>query len=153
MEVPERPGMFVVGDAAAFAQDGRPLRVFAQVAINKVDMWAAGSARIQGRAGLRPFRYFDKGNMAIVGRNFALLESRRVKMSGYLTWLVWDRSICFLPQMQSRLRVAGQWLWWCITDQRSSLLLQETGRVAPAAEEIHSVAATGPLPAAGKTAP
>lgn len=154
MEVPERPGMFVVGDAAAFAQDGRPLPGVAQVAIQQGRyVGQLVRARIEGRTAVRPFRYFDKGNMAIVGRNFALLESRRVKMSGYLTWLVWGSiHLLFLPQMQSRLRVAGQWLWWCITDQRSSLLLQETRRIAPAGEEIHRVAATGPLPVAGKTA-
>jgi NADH dehydrogenase len=67
--------------------------------------------------------------MAIVGRNFALLESRRLRMSGYLTWLIWGgMHLLFLPQLQSRLRVAGQWLWWCLTDQRSSLLVRETRR-------------------------
>jgi NADH dehydrogenase len=79
------------------------------------------------RGWARPFRYFDKGNMAVVGRNFALLESRRIRMSGYLTWLLWGTiHLLFLPQIQSRLRVAGQWLWWWLTDQRSSLLIPET---------------------------
>ena len=148
MEVPERSGIFVVGDAAAFTQDGRPLPGVAQVAIQQGRyVGRLVRARLEGRTGVRPFRYFDKGNMAIVGRNFALLESRHFKMSGYLTWLVWGSiHLLFLPQMQSRMRVAGQWLWWCITDQRSSLLLQETRRLAPAADENHSVAATGPLP-------
>jgi NADH dehydrogenase len=64
--------------------------------------------------------------MAVVGRNFALLESRRLRMSGFLTWLIWGSvHLLFLPQLQSRLRVAGQWLWWWLTDQRSSLLVPE----------------------------
>jgi NADH:ubiquinone reductase (H+-translocating) len=130
MEVPQRPGIFVVGDAAALNQDGRPLPGVAQVAIQQGRyVGQLIRARIEGRVWPRPFRYFDKGNMAVVGRNFALLESRRLRMSGYLTWLIWGAiHLLFLPQMQSRLRVAGQWLWWSLTDQRSSLLLPETLR-------------------------
>jgi NADH dehydrogenase len=130
MEVPQRPGIFVVGDAAALSQDGRPLPGVAQVAIQQGRyVGQLIRARIKGRTSARPFRYFDKGNMAVVGRNFALLESRRLRMSGYLTWLIWGGiHLLFLPQIQSRLRVAGQWLWWSLTDQRSSLLLPETPR-------------------------
>ena len=128
MEVPGRPGIFVVGDAAALAQDGRQLPGVAQVAIQQ-GRYVGGliRARIEGRASVRPFRYFDKGSMAIVGRNFALLESKWLRMSGYLAWLIWGTiHLLFLPQLQSRLRVAGQWLWWYLTDQRSSLLIPET---------------------------
>lgn len=130
MEVPQRPGIFVVGDAAALSQDGRPLPGVAQVAIQQGRyVGQLIRARIEGSAAARPFRYFDKGNMAIVGRNFALLESRRLRLSGYLTWLIWGAiHLLFLPQIQSRLRIAGQWLWWALTDQRSSLLLPETPR-------------------------
>jgi NADH dehydrogenase len=130
MEVPERSGIFVVGDAAAFSQDGRPLPGVAQVAIQQgryVGQFIR--ARIEGRTWTRSFRYFDKGNMAVVGRNFALLESRWLRISGYFTWLIWGTiHLLFLPQIQSRLRVAGQWLWWCLTDQRSSLLVPEARR-------------------------
>jgi len=128
MEVPERPGIFVVGDAAALSQDGRPLPGVAQVAIQQGRyVGQLVRARIEGRAWKHPFRYFDKGNMAIVGRNFAVLESRWLRTSGYLPWLMWGAiHLLFLPQLQGRLRVAGQWLWWCLTDQRSSLLVPET---------------------------
>jgi NADH dehydrogenase len=128
LEVPERPGIFVVGDAAALSHDGRPLPGVAQVAIQQGRyVGKLVRARIEGRTGSGPFRYFDKGNMAVVGRNFALLESGRFRMSGYLTWLIWGAiHLLFLPQMQSRLRVAAQWLWWWLTDQRSSLLVPET---------------------------
>jgi NADH:ubiquinone reductase (H+-translocating) len=138
MEVPERPGIFVVGDAAALSQDGRPLPGVAQVAIQQGRyVGQLVRARIEGRTWARPFRYFDKGNMAVVGRNFALLESRRLRMSGYLTWLIWGAiHLLFLPQIQSRLRVAGQWLWWWLTDQRSSLLIPETRSAL--IEERHS---------------
>jgi NADH dehydrogenase len=127
MEVPQRPGIFVVGDAAALNQDGRPLPGVAQVAIQQGRyVGQLVRARIEGRSWARPFRYFDKGTMAVVGRNFALLESRWLRMSGFLTFLIWGSvHLLFLPQLQSRLRVAGQWLWWWLTDQRSSLLVPE----------------------------
>jgi len=130
MEVPQRPGIFVVGDAAALSQDGRPLPGVAQVAIQQGRyVGQLVRARIEGRTWTRPFHYFDKGNMAVVGRNFALLESRRLRISGYLAFLIWGGiHLLFLPQIQSRLRVASQWLWWWLTDQRSSLLVPETRR-------------------------
>jgi NADH dehydrogenase len=76
LEVPEQPGIFVVGDAAALSQDGRPLPGVAQVAIQQGRyVGQLVRDRIEGRTPVRPFRYFDKGNMAIVGRNFAQLAS------------------------------------------------------------------------------
>src|ERR1700677_2546891 len=37
----------------------------------------------------RPFRYFDKGNMAVIGKNFAILESGRIKLAGIIPWFIW----------------------------------------------------------------
>jgi NADH dehydrogenase len=154
MEVPERPGIFVVGDAAALSQDGRPLPGVAQVAIQQGRyVGQLISARIEGRTWTRPFRYFDKGSMAVVGRNFALLETRRLRTSGYLTWLIWGTiHLLFLPQLQSRLRVAGQWLWWCLTDQRSSLLVPEARRDSSVGAETPGIPSIQPSFSARKTA-
>ena len=80
-----------------------------------------------GRAPTRPFRYFDKGNMAVVGKNFAVLETRRIRLSGVTTWFIWAFiHLMFLPQLQNRLRVETQWLWSYISGQRSSRLIPET---------------------------
>src|SRR5262249_14976694 len=130
LETAERSGIFVAGDAAALDQDGKPLPGVAQVAIQQGRyVGQLIRARIEGREVTRPFRYFDKGSMAVVGRNFALLQSRHFKMGGSLAWLIWGAvHLVFLPQLQSRLRVAVQWLWWCLTDQRSSLLVPEARR-------------------------
>jgi NADH dehydrogenase len=74
----------------------------------------------------RPFRYFDKGNMAVVGKNYAVLERGWLRTSGFLTWLVWAFvHILSLPQLQNRLRVQHQWLWSYFTGQRSSRLIPE----------------------------
>ena len=47
------------------------------------------TAQIPGKPAPRPFRYFDKGNMAVVGKNFAVLQTGRVHVSGLLAWFAW----------------------------------------------------------------
>jgi NADH dehydrogenase len=87
------------------------------------------SQRIKGRQPKRPFKYFDKGNMAVVGKNFAVLETRHIRTSGFLTWLVWAFiHVLSLPQLQNRLRVQNQWFWSYFTGQRSSRLIPEKPR-------------------------
>ncbi|MBV9881892.1 MAG: NAD(P)/FAD-dependent oxidoreductase [Sphingomonadaceae bacterium] len=130
LEVVGQPGIFVAGDAAAIVQDGRPVPGVAQAAIQQGRYVGRLIAReLAGSPTDRPFRYFDKGNMAVVGRNFALLERGRLATSGFLTWLVWAFvHILALPQMQNRLRVQRQWLWSYLTHQRSSRLIGEPPR-------------------------
>ena len=66
---------------------------------------------LNGQKVKRTFHYFDKGNMAVVGKNYAVLERGWLRTSGFLTWLVWAFvHILSLPQLQNRLRVQRQWL-------------------------------------------
>jgi NADH dehydrogenase len=128
LSVPDHAEVFVVGDAAALTQDGRALPGVAQVAIQEgryVGRYIG--AQIKRHTTTRPFRYFDKGNMAVVGKNFAVLETRRIRLSGVTTWFIWAFiHLMFLPQLQNRLRVETQWLWSYISGQRSSRLIPET---------------------------
>ena len=101
----------------------------------KVDVTVASQDRrlfaneLKGRKVNRPFCYFDKGNMAVVGKNYAVLERGRMRTSGFLTWLVWAFvHILSLPQPQNRMRVQRQWLWSYFTGQRSSRLIPEPPR-------------------------
>jgi NADH:ubiquinone reductase (H+-translocating) len=67
-----------------------------------------------------------ESNMAVVGKNYAVLERGWLRTSGFLTWLVWAFvHILALPQLQNRLRVQRQWLWSYFTGQRSSRLIPE----------------------------
>jgi NADH:ubiquinone reductase (H+-translocating) len=122
--------VFAVGDVAALNQDGRPLPGVAQVAIQQGRY--AGQVvfdLLEGEAPRRPFRYFDKGSMAVVGRNFAVLERGGIRTSGIMTWLLWAVvHIMFLPQLQNRLRVQRQWFWSYWTGQRGSRLISEATR-------------------------
>jgi NADH dehydrogenase len=127
LDIPEVPGVFVVGDAAAMTQDGYPVPGVAQAAMQQgrfVGHLIAG--RVRGREDGRPFRYRSKGNMAVVGKNFAVLEAGRLRTGGFLTWLVWAvLHVLALPQLQNRFRVQTQWFWSYLTGQRSSRLISE----------------------------
>src|SRR5215469_265160 len=122
------PGVFVVGDAASIMQNGHPVPGVAQAAIQEGQYVGRLIANeLKGRNVKHPFRYFDKGNMAVVGMNYAVLERDWLRTSGFLTWLVWAFvHILSLPQLQNRLRVQRQWLWSYFTGQRSSRLIPET---------------------------
>jgi NADH dehydrogenase FAD-containing subunit len=62
---------------------------------------------LKGRKVKRPFRYFDKGNMAVVGKNYAVLERGSLHTSGFLTWLVWAFvHVLSLPQPEPLARPA-----------------------------------------------
>jgi NADH dehydrogenase FAD-containing subunit len=125
LSVPGHPEIFVVGDTASLDQDGRPLPGVAQVAMQQGRY--AGSVihrRIAGESAPRPFRYFDKGTMAVVGKGFAVLQSGRLRLSGFLAWLAWAAiHLQFLGQSSLRVSVFVQWVWTYLTGQRGSRLI------------------------------
>jgi len=130
MNVPGIPNVFVVGDASSVVHDGRPVPGVAQAAIQQGRYVGRLIAReLRGHQPKRPFRYFDKGNMAVVGKNFAILESGRLRMSGIITWFVWAvLHVMSLPQAENKWRVRIQWIWSYFTGQRSSRLIPEPPR-------------------------
>lgn len=130
MDIAEAPNVFVVGDAAAVTQDGHPVPGVAQAAIQQGRFVGHVIAnRVKGRKDGRPFRYRNKGNMAVVGKNFAILEAGYLRSSGFVTWLVWAvLHVLALPQLQNRFRVQTQWFWSYISGQRSSRLISEAPR-------------------------
>jgi NADH dehydrogenase FAD-containing subunit len=125
--IPGHREVFVVGDTASHDQDGKPLPGVAQVAMQQGRyVGKVIDSRVTGRLAPAPFRYFDKGNMAVIGRGFAIVDSRFAKMSGLLAWLAWAFiHILFLPALGNRLRVWTQAMWSCLTHQRSSELIVE----------------------------
>jgi NADH dehydrogenase len=130
MDIPEAPNVFVVGDAATMSQNGHPVPGVAQAAIQQGRFVGHIIAnRIRGRKDGQPFRYRNKGNMAVVGKNFAILEAGHLRSSGFLTWLVWAAlHVLALPQLQNRFRVQTQWFWSYLSGQRSSRLISEGPR-------------------------
>jgi NADH:ubiquinone reductase (H+-translocating) len=135
LKVADAPGVFVVGDAASVLQNEHPVPGVAQAAIQEGRYVGRLIAKQLKRQEVkRPFHYFDKGNMAVVGKNYAVLERGWLRTGGALTCLVWAFvHILSLPQLQNRMRVQRQWLWSYFTGQRSSRLIPEPPRM-PAAD-------------------
>jgi NADH dehydrogenase len=125
LTVPGHSDIFVIGDTASLNQDGKPLPGVAQVAIQQGRY--AGlliQSRIAGGSPPASFRYFDKGNMAVVAKGFAVLQSGRVQLSGLFAWLAWATvHLSFLAQFSLRLSVFVQWAWTWLTDQGGSRLI------------------------------
>jgi NADH dehydrogenase len=125
LSVPGHQEIFVIGDTASLDQDGHPLPGVAQVAMQQGRY--AGTlihGRMVRNAAPRPFRYFDKGNMAVVGKGFAVLQSGRLRRSGFLAWMAWAAvHLEFLAQSSLRVSVFVQWVWTYLTGQRGSRLI------------------------------
>ena len=124
LTVPGHPEIFVVGDTASLQQNGKPLPGVAQVAMQG-GRYAGKRIRrqVSGKAAPRPFSYFNKGNMAVVGKGFAVLDGA-VRMSGFVIWLVWAAiHIMYLAASSIRASVLVQWLWTFLTGQRGSGLI------------------------------
>jgi NADH:ubiquinone reductase (H+-translocating) len=138
LTVPGHPEILVIGDTASLDQNGKPLPGVAQVAIQQGRY--AGKlihARIVGNPAPAPFSYFDKGNMAVVGKGFAVLQSGEVQVSGFGAWLTWAAvHLQFLATSSLRLAVFLQWAWTYVTGQRGDRLIvhhpsSEATKLAP----------------------
>jgi NADH dehydrogenase FAD-containing subunit len=133
LRVSGHPEIFVIGDTASLDQDGKPLPGVAQVAMQQGRyVGKLISRQIAGEKAPKPFRYFDKGNMAVVGKGYAILQSGKVKLHGLIAWLAWAFiHITFLAQLGLRISVFLQWAWLFFTGQRGSRLIVESHPGAP----------------------
>ena len=125
LTVPAHPEIFVVGDTASLDQNGKPLPGVAQVALQQGRY--AGKLihkRIVGGPTTKPFKYFDKGNMAVVGKGFAVLQTGKIHLSGFSAWLAWAAvHLQFLATSSLRVSVFVQWAWTYLTGQRGYRLI------------------------------
>jgi NADH dehydrogenase len=124
LSVDGRPDVFVVGDAAAFMQDGKPLPGVAQVAMQGAAQAARNVLRLIEGQPTRAFEYRDKGSMAIIGRGSAIADLGWARFSGFPAWLAWlFIHIFMLIGYRSRLAVMLQWGAAYLTFQRSVRLI------------------------------
>jgi NADH dehydrogenase FAD-containing subunit len=125
--VPSYPEIFVVGDTACLEAGGKPLPGVAQVAIQQgryVGRLIAG--RLNGQSDPPAFTYFDKGNLATVGRDFAVMEAFGIRTAGLFAKMVWAFvHIQFLVLTSSRLGTMFRWQWKLLTRQRLARLIIE----------------------------
>jgi len=128
--IPNHREVFVLGDAACFDhQPGGPLPGLSPVAI-QMGRYAA-RAIIDDLAGRprRPFRYRDKGQLAVIGRGRAVADIGRLHFSGFLAWVAWVFvHIFFLIGFRNRIIVLMEWAWSYVTFQRGARLITGDGR-------------------------
>ena len=125
LTIPGHPEVFVVGDLAALKdKDGKWLPGVAQVAIQQ-GAHAAGNVRLAvGGHSPKPFAYHTLGNLATIGRNYAVADLPRLTMTGYPAWLFWlFVHIAKLVGFRNRLSVMIQWAASYMTYQRSVRLI------------------------------
>jgi NADH:ubiquinone reductase (H+-translocating) len=144
LTVPGNQDIFVLGDTASLDQDGKPLGGVAQVAMQQGRY--AGRLihrRVTGKPALPPFRYFDKGTMAVVGQGYAVLQAGRLHLKGTAAWLPWLLvHIAFLARPGLRISVVLQWAWTFFTGQRGSRLIVTAADQPPATASMPFAAST-----------
>lgn len=124
--VPGRDEIAVLGDLIHYPRkkDGQPLPAVAQVALQSGDLVARNILRRLKKQEPKAFEYFDKGLMATIGRNKAIVESWGMKISGLPAWLAWlFIHIAFLVGFRNRIAVMLQWIWAYVTNKRGSRVL------------------------------
>ena len=131
LTIPNYPDIYVIGDlAAANGADGKPLPGLAQVAMQGGQYAAKTILRkVKKQPEPPPFRYFDKGSLAVIGRAAAVADVFGAHLSGFLAWLVWAFiHLMYIVTFQSRVLVFVQWAIQDLTFNRGARLI--TG-VAP----------------------
>src|SRR6266850_2007525 len=131
LTIPNFPDIFIIGDLAhAVDEKGVPLPGVAQVAIQG-GAYAAKviRARLEGKKELPPFHYFNKGEMAVIGRAAAVANIFGIHVSGLLAWLMWlFIHLIYIVEFQSRVVVFIQWGFEYLTFSRGARLI--TGEAA-----------------------
>ena len=126
LSVVGRPDIYALGDSA-LAQDagGAPLPALAQVAAQQGKyLGRALAANLASGAPMPPFRFRNRGNTAIIGRNAAVFDFGWAQLKGRLAWLLWAIiHVYLLVGFDNRLRVTLQWIWAYLTYERVARLI------------------------------
>jgi NADH dehydrogenase len=124
LSVAGHPEILVIGDLAAFLQDGKQLPGVAPTAIQQ-GQYAARLIRDRLRnEKTKPFRYFDKGSLATIGRNAAVAQIGPLQFSGILAWLAWlFIHLLYIVEFENRLLIVVQWAYDYFTYNRGARLI------------------------------
>ncbi|MDT7953595.1 MAG: NAD(P)/FAD-dependent oxidoreductase [Acetobacteraceae bacterium] len=125
--IPGAPDIFAIGDLSAFpGPGGKPLPGVAPVA-EQQGRYVAGviAARVAGRPPPPPFRYRDRGSLAVIGRAAAVADLPHAKLTGFLAWLMWSGVHLFLLNgLRNRILVYVQWFWAWLTYSRGARVIE-----------------------------
>ena len=124
LALPGHPEVFVIGDLAHAEEDGGMVPGVAQGAMQGGAHVARQIARELAGKPREPFRYWNKGNLATIGRAAAVADFGRIRMSGFPAWIIWVFvHILYLIGFRNRLVVMIQWAWAYLTYQRGIRLI------------------------------
>ena len=149
---PGLPNVFVLGDLAHFVQDGKQVPGVAQPAMQMGDHVGRMIAADLAGKPRRAFRYFDKGDMATIGRMAAVAKVEwpfKGHLSGFFAWITWAVvHIFFLIGFRNRLAVAAAWMWTYLTFSRGARLITGDLRLPGWQEQVSAGPAEGAARAA-----
>jgi len=120
--------IFAIGDVAAMPgtderfPNGHPM--VAPVAMQQGQLLARNFPKLLAGQELEAFRYFDKGSMATVGRNKAVVDIHKVRFQGWLAWVAWlGLHLLMLVGFRNKLIVLTNWVWNYISYDRGTRLI------------------------------
>lgn len=133
------PEIYVIGDLQTFThQTGKPLPGVAQTAIQAGSYAGKAIVKRLKNQDVKPFRYFDKGSLAVIGRLSGVAQIGKLHLSGATAWLVWlFIHIAYLIGFSNRIIVITQWAFNYLTHNRSARLI--TGMPFPLPDITHAV--------------
>lgn len=127
LSIKNHPEVFVLGDQSSFiTESGRPLPGLASVAMQQ-GVHAAKNILAELNGGKRTeFEYFDKGQMATIGRKKAIAQMGNMKVSGFVAWMMWlFVHIYYLIGFKNKFFVLWQWAYSYFTFKRGARLIVE----------------------------
>ena len=126
LSVPGHPEIFVIGDAASLVDSsGQPVPGVSPAAMQQATHVARQiEDELEGRPNRRPFRYWDKGSMATIGRYAAVAKVGPLEFSGYPAWLAWlFVHLMFLIGLRNKVAVLGQWFYSYVMYRRGARII------------------------------
>jgi NADH dehydrogenase len=125
LQVHCKPNVYALGDIASFVQDGYTLPGLAQVAKQQGQYLGQVLSANHTPDPLRPFRFKNRGNTAVIGRHSAIFDFGRLHMKGRLAWFLWAVvHIYLLVGFEKRALVSMQWLWRYVTKARGVRIIR-----------------------------
>ncbi len=132
LSVSGRPNIFVVGDLATLIQDGRQVPGVGPAAIQEGKAAAKNILRDLHRKPRKKFRYFNKGDLAVIGRSRAIADLGWIRFSGRIAWFFWlFVHIMYLVGFRNRIAVLLDWAYSYFTYQAGARLITDVERYKP----------------------
>lgn len=127
LTVSNHPEIFVIGDLALIEQNGKPLPGVAPVAMQQGKYAARAVMNRLSNSAVKPFHYFNKGSLAVIGRRAGVADFGHLRFHGVIAWLLWlFVHLMYLVQFRNRLIVFIRWGFQYVTFDRGARLITQS---------------------------